>query len=203
MSNKSFPTYDIERTVKDLGYQIIAGVDESARGCLAGPVAACAVRIPIYSLKPLTGLVRDSKKLSAGRREALCKDIVGTCEWGLGVIDNRIIDEVNILEATKLAMRMALKNLGYYEYVLVDGNMTLDINTPQKSIIRGDNLSISIAAASIVAKVVRDNIMIKLHKQYPQYNWKKNKGYGTKEHREAIKEHGPCEYHRFTFKGVK
>jgi len=203
MASNNFPTYDIERSIKDLGYQSIAGVDEVGRGALSGFVMAAAVRIPIYSIKPLTGLVKDSKKLSAGRREALCKDIVDVCEWGVGIIDNQIIDEINILEATKLAMRMALRNLGNYEYVLVDGNMTLEIEEQQKSIIKGDNLSISIAAASIVAKVARDNIMIKLHDQYPQYNWKKNKGYGTKEHRDAIKKHGPCEYHRMTFKGVK
>lgn len=201
--NKSFPTYDIEKSVKDLGYQAIAGVDEVGRGSLSGPVIAAAVRIPIYSIKPLTGLVKDSKKLSPGRREAICKDIVDVCEWGIGMIDNQIIDEINILEATKLAMKMALNNLGNYEYVLIDGNFALDIPTPQKSVIKGDNLSISIAAASIIAKVARDNIMIKLHDQYSQYNWKKNKGYGTKEHRDAIKEHGPCEHHRFTFKGVK
>ena len=201
--NKDFPTYDIERSIKDLGYQSIAGVDEVGRGSLAGFVMAAAVRIPIYSIKPLTGLVKDSKKLSAGRRTAVCKDIVDVCEWGIGIIDNQIIDEINILEATKLAMKMALYNLGNYEYVLIDGNFSLDIPTPQQSVIKGDNLSISIASASIIAKVARDNIMIKLHEQYPKYNWKKNKGYGTKEHREAIKEHGPCEYHRMTFNGVK
>lgn len=202
-TDNNFPTYDIERTVKDLGYQAIAGTDEVGRGSLAGPVVAAAIRIPIYSIKPLTGLVKDSKKLSAKKRESICRDIIDVCSWGLGIIDNKIIDEINILEATKLAMKMALMDLGYYEYALVDGNITLDINAPQQAIIKGDNLSISIAAASIVAKVARDNIVTKQGEEFSQYNWKKNKGYGTKQHRDAIKEHGPCGYHRMTFRGVK
>lgn len=197
------PTYEYEDMIKAKGYNYVVGVDEAGRGPGAGPVVAGAVRIPDYTIPALMGKVRDSKKLSAKRREELFEMITNTCDYGIGIMDNNIVDGINILEATKLAMRKAIGDVKYVDYVLVDGTVELDISLPQQQIIKGDNLSISIAAASIVAKVTRDDIMKMLHNVYPIYGWDKNKGYLTKLHIKAIREYGATEFHRRTFNKVK
>lgn len=195
-------TYEFEDKVKEKGYLYIAGVDEAGRGPGAGPVVASAVRIPDHVIPSLTGKVKDSKKLSPGRREELFEVIINTCDYGVGIIDNRIIDEINILEATKLAMLKAIDDLKFVDYVLIDGTVELNLDLPQQQIIKGDNLSISIAAASIIAKVTRDEIMEMLHNIYPIYGWDRNKGYLTREHIEAIKEYGITGFHRQSFSKV-
>lgn len=196
-------TYEYEDRVKEKGYYYIAGVDEAGRGPGAGPVVAAAARIPDRFIPILAGKVRDSKKLSPKRREELFETITNTCDYGIGIIDNRIIDEINILEATKLAMLKAIDDVRFVDYVLVDGTVVLNTNLPQQQIIKGDNLSISIAAASIVAKVTRDEIMRTLHNVYPIYGWDKNKGYLTKVHINAIREYGATEFHRRSFNKVE
>lgn len=202
MSNK-FPTYEFEDQSKSEGYYYIAGVDEAGRGPGAGPVTAAAVRIPDYYIPVLMGKVKDSKKLSPKKREVLYELITHNCDYGIGVIDNKIIDEINILEATKLAMQKAINDLKYVDYVLIDGTVKVKgIVVPQRQIIKGDNLSISIAAASIVAKVTRDEIMRTLHYVYPIYNWIKNKGYLTREHIEMLQLYGATDFHRKSFRKV-
>jgi ribonuclease HII len=200
----SFATYDIESERIALGFKYIAGVDEAGRGPAAGPVVAAAVCVPNEVLPELFLKVKDSKKLSAKRREELFPIIKEKCDVGVGIVDNNTIDEINILEATKVAMKQALYMMEYVEYALIDGTVVLkDLPFPQEQVIKGDAKSISIAAASIIAKVTRDNLMLALHKEYPIYNWAKNKAYLTKEHCEAIKLYGPCCYHRLTFGKVK
>lgn len=196
-------TYEYEDRAKEKGYCYVAGVDEAGRGPGAGPVVAAAARIPDHIIPTLTGKVKDSKKLSAQRREELFEVITNTCDFGIGIIDNKIVDEINILEATKLAMLKAIDDVRFVDYALIDGTVRLNMDLPQQQIIKGDNLSISIAAASIVAKVTRDEIMKMLHNVYPIYGWDKNKGYLTKYHIEAIKEYGATEFHRMSFNKVK
>lgn len=199
----NFPTYEFEDMLKDKGYSYIAGVDEAGRGPGAGPVVAAAVRIPNAYISTLLGKVNDSKKMRPRAREDMYEVVSHTCDYGVGVIDNRIIDEINILEATKLAMRKAINDLKYVDHVLVDGPVHIkELDVPQQQVIRGDSLSVSIAAASIVAKVVRDDIMMNLHYVYPVYNWIKNKGYLTKEHIKMIRMYGASEFHRKSFRKV-
>jgi len=198
-----FATYEIEEKIKSQGHIFVAGVDEVGRGPGAGNVVAAAVIIPEDYLPKLMGRVKDSKKLSERKREALYEEIIQNCEYGIGKIDNNIIDEINILEATKLAMRDALLCLKNVDYALIDGTVKLhDLWVPQQQVIRGDSKSISIAVASIIAKVIRDEEMRTLHWIYPQYGWIRNKGYLTKEHMEALREYGPCKYHRMSFNRV-
>jgi ribonuclease HII len=198
------PDYSLEREVIKNGFKAVAGVDEAGRGPGAGPVVAAAVRIPREHVNDLLGTeeIRDSKKLSARKRENLYDVITGLCDYGVGIINNDIIDEINVLEATKLAMIAAINSLEYCEYVLIDGNVPLKTHHAQTNIIKGDNISISIAAASIVAKVTRDRIMYDLHEIFPIYDWNKNKGYLTKEHIGAIETYGVTEFHRLSFKRV-
>ena len=189
-----------ERALQAKGCQYIAGVDEVGRGPLAGPVVCAAVIMPLAEADILVG-VDDSKKLSEKKREqlsalikekALCYKIVE--------IDEKTIDEINILEATKLGMKRAIEGLEQKpDVVLTDGNMTIDIPFPQTSVIHGDALSYSIGAASIIAKVYRDHLMDEYAKTYPAYAFEKNKGYGTAAHIQGIKEHGLCPIHRRTF----
>jgi ribonuclease HII len=144
--------------------------------------------------------VKDSKKLSEKKREQLYDEIVSVCDVGLGYVDNEIIDRINILQATIKAMSIAINRIKFVDYVIVDGNMKLDVlGYPYTSIVGGDNKSISIAAASIVAKVYRDDIMTTLHWAYPEYNWLRNKGYLTTEHRKALEIYGPTDLHRMSF----
>lgn len=180
------------------GYKYIAGIDEVGRGPLAGPVYTCAV-----ILDPTVDIlgIKDSKKLSEGMRDALSAEIMSKClAYSIGTASVEEIDEYNILNATKLAMKRAIESLSIKpDYILIDALELDGIEIPQKPIIKGDDLSISIGAASIVAKVERDNYMNMLAKEHPQYLLDKNKGYGTAEHIAAIKEHGIRNIHRKTF----
>ena len=201
MSTKSkFPTYEIEDEIKKHGYINIAGVDEVARGTLVSSVVAAAVIIPDKFISKLMYRVNDSKKLSAKKRDELYDLITDNCDYGIGIISNEIIDEINILNATKLAMKLALDELDAANYALIDGDVVLDdLGFPQQSIIKGDNKSISIASASCIAKVTKDRIMDELHKEYPEYFWNMNRGYGTRLHIEAIERYGITPYHRKSF----
>ncbi|KFZ44472.1 ribonuclease HII [Smithella sp. SC_K08D17] len=194
--NFSMDTF--EKIAYQEGYQIIAGIDEAGRGPLAGPVVAAAVILPPGYLN---SEIKDSKKLSAGKREELYEIInKEAVAIGMMVVDADIIDRVNILQATLQAMRDAVLELpASPDFLLIDGNQRIPILTPQKPIVKGDSLSISIAAASIIAKVSRDRIMEMYHRQFPQYNFQQNKGYGTKEHLDAIKKFGICKIHRKSF----
>ena len=182
-----------------LGFDAIAGVDEAGRGPLAGPVVAAAV---IFPSGYTNGEIRDSKKLTPLKREALYKIIRDDAiSIGLGAIEASTIDRINILQATLAAMKVAVLNLSPQpDYILIDGINNIDIPIQQEAIIRGDSLSVSVAAASIIAKVSRDQLMDRYHVLYPQYNFLKNKGYGTKEHREAVKRYGRCKIHRRSFR---
>jgi ribonuclease HII len=188
-----------ERNAFLRGYRLIAGIDEAGRGPLAGPVIAAAVILPPDYQDPD---INDSKKLSPRMRERLYgiiqRDAVAV---GIGVVEAPVIDAVNILRATLAAMAEAVLTLSPHpDYLLIDGINKLSIDTPQETIIGGDGQSLSIAAASIVAKVSRDRVMEIYHRQFPQYNFLNNKGYGTREHREAIGKYGRCKIHRSSFR---
>ena len=189
-----------ERALLLKGVQYIAGVDEVGRGPLAGPVVCAAVIMPLGDEDIIIG-VDDSKKLSAKKRERLAEEIKNKAiAYTIVEVSEKEIDEINILEATKLGMKRALEALPIPpQAVLTDGNMTLNIAFPQKSVIHGDALSYSIGAASIIAKVYRDGLMVEFAKQYPHYGFEKNMGYGTAAHIQGIKEHGLCPIHRRTF----
>ena len=189
-----------ERALLAKGLQYIAGVDEVGRGPLAGPVVCAAVIMPLDDESIIVG-VDDSKKLSAKKRETLAEEIKKRAlAYTIVEVSEQEIDEINILEATKLGMKKALETLEIApQSVLTDGNMTLNIDFPQKSVIGGDALCYSIGAASIIAKVYRDKIMDDYAKEYPQYAFDSNKGYGTAAHIQAIKEYGLCPIHRRTF----
>lgn len=189
-----------ERALQAKGVKYIAGVDEVGRGPLAGPVVCAAVIMPLEEDALVIG-VDDSKKLSEKKREQLAEEIKSRALcYTIIEIDEKTIDEINILEATKLGMKKAIETLAIPpEIVLTDGNMTIDTHFPQHSVIHGDALSYSIGAASIIAKVYRDNLMDEFAKTYPQYAFDKNKGYGTAAHIQGIKEYGLCPIHRRTF----
>ena len=193
--------YIYEKELIDKGIKLIGGIDEVGRGPLVGPVVAACVILPLnYKLEGLT----DSKKLSEKKREKffeiLQKDAISI---GVGIIDEKKIDEVNIYEATKLAMTEAFNNMKVKpEHVLIDA-MPLELPVPTTSIIKGDAKSLTIAAASVIAKVTRDHMMDELHEKYPYYNFKKNKGYPTKEHVEAINKYGIIKEHRKSYGPVK
>ncbi len=189
-----------ERTLLAQGNTLIAGVDEVGRGPLAGPVVCAAVIMPLDDESLIVG-VDDSKKLSEKKREQLAEEIKKRAlAYTIVEIDEKTIDEINILEATKIGMKRAIETLSITpDVVLTDGNMTIDIAHKQRSVIHGDALSYSIGAASIIAKVYRDNMMDEYAKTYPQYAFEKNKGYGTAAHIQGIKEYGLCPIHRRTF----
>lgn len=201
MSN--YATYEIESELKEKGYEYIIGVDEAGRGCGSGPVVAAACYVPDEMVPELLNKVKDSKKLTEKKREELFPLIRNGCKIGVGVVSNTVIDDINILNATKVAMEEALSHLKQIDYVIIDGTVVLpNIPIPQAQIIKGDLKSISIAAASIVAKVIRDRIMLDLHDIWSFYGWDKNKGYLTKTHIDALRTYGPCEVHRLTFNKV-
>lgn len=189
---------DYEKKLYDKGYNYICGIDEAGRGPLCGPVVAAAV---ILNKGDHIEGVNDSKKLSEKKREALYEIIKQRAvAYSVGIVDEKTIDEINILEATRLAMKKAVEGLSTKpDYALVDAEKKVPIDVAYTPIIKGDALSESIAAASIIAKVTRDHMITEMDKMYPEYNFKKNKGYGTKEHIEAIKKHGLCKIHRKTF----
>lgn len=187
-----------EKVLLNKNFKFIAGIDEVGRGPLAGPVYTAAV-----ILNPEVDIlgIRDSKKLSEKQREQLAKEIKEKCLcYSIGIATVEEIDELNILNATKLAMKRAIEKLEITpEYILIDALKLEEVSIPQISIIKGDDLSVSIGAASIVAKVERDEFMARTSCDYPQYNFSKNKGYGTADHIEAIKKHGACIIHRSSF----
>lgn len=190
-----------EKELSSRGFQLIAGIDEAGRGPLAGPVSAAAVVLNRYS--PIYGL-NDSKKLSKRNRSILEKKIKQEAlAYSVELVGSKTIDKVNILEATKKAMESAIKNLiDLPDYLLIDAEHLQDVRVNQTSIINGDRKSISIAAASILAKEARDKYMIETHQKYPKYGFLHNMGYGTGEHIEALKKYGPCPEHRFSFAPV-
>lgn len=183
--------------------KIICGVDEAGRGCIAGPVVAAAVILPRNFRHDF---LNDSKQLTEKQRNEL-KPIIeaNALAFGIGIIDNHKVDEVNILQATYLAMHQAIEQLKKKpDLLIIDGNRFKPYKTLEhQTIIKGDGKYIEIAAASVLAKTYRDEIMEKLHEEFPDYNWQKNKGYPTIEHRKAVKEFGSCEYHRQTFQLLK
>lgn len=189
---------DYERRLNEEGYKLVCGVDEVGRGPLAGPVVCAAVIMP---LDDLIECVDDSKKLSPKKREVIAEKIKKRAvAYAICRVEAEVIDKINILEATKLCMKNAVESLEVKpDFVLVDGNMTLDINIPQQDVIDGDALIYSVGAASIIAKVYRDKLMEDYDKVYPEYAFAKHKGYGTKVHIQAIKDNGICPIHRRSF----
>ena len=183
------------------GFRVIAGLDEAGRGPLAGPVVAAAVILP--PMKKWVG-VDDSKKLSPEQREkAFSLILQQEAAVGIGIVDAREIDRLNILRASLKAMEQAVQNLPLSpDFLLIDGLHSLTLPLAQRAIPKGDQRCQSIAAASIVAKVTRDRLMVAYHDEYPQYNFAKHKGYGTKEHLQAIRQYGHCPLHRQSFKPI-
>ena len=193
------PDYEFEKAAVNSGFSCICGVDEAGRGPLAGPVCAAAVILPEGAV--IAGL-DDSKKLTEKKREGLYDIIKQTAvaySVAYGTLEE--IETVNILEATYLAMNRAIEGLNVKpDFALIDGNrVPRGIKIPCETIVKGDSKSMSVAAASVLAKVTRDRLMLEYDKKYPEYNFKKHKGYGTKEHTELIKQYGPCEIHRLSF----
>ena len=194
---ESIDNYKYERELREKGITLIAGVDEVGRGPLVGPVvAACCILPEEFHLDGLT----DSKKLSEKKREYFFEEIKKQAiSYGIGIISEKIIDEVNIYEATKLAMKEAINNMSVKpEHILIDA-MPLDLDIPTTSIIKGDLKSITISAASVLAKVTRDRMLVELDKKYPMYDFKSNKGYPTKKHLEAIEKYGILDEHRRSY----
>jgi len=194
---ESIDNYKYERELREKGITLIAGVDEVGRGPLVGPVVAACCILPLeFNLDGLT----DSKKLSEKKREYFFEEIKKQAiSYGIGIVSEKIIDEVNIYEATKIAMKEAINNMNVKpEHILIDA-MPLDLDIPTTSIIKGDLKSITISAASVLAKVTRDRMLVELDKKYPMYDFKNNKGYPTKKHLEAIEKYGVLDEHRRSY----
>jgi len=195
---------DLETKLWKQGFKLVAGVDEVGRGPLAGPVVAACVVFP-KTVESLPG-VNDSKKLSSAKREELFEVILkNALDVGIGIVKEKVIDRMNILNASLTAMWKAIDQLkSPPDFILVDGNQKIpNLSFPQMPVIKGDSLSLSIASASIIAKVTRDRIMLKYHKKYPEFGFDEHKGYSTQLHIEALKTFGPCKIHRQSFKLVK
>ena len=194
---------EIEKSLYDKNYELIAGIDEVGRGCLAGDVVACAIIMPKNLI--IEG-VKDSKKLTEKKRNELYGEILeNAIACGIGRVDAKTIDRINIKESSRVAMKFAVENIRDRDnnnitpdFLLVDAEV-IDLNINQESVIKGDDKSHTIACASIIAKVYRDNLCQDWDKEYPGYNIKQHKGYGTKEHRENIKNIGPSKIHRISF----
>lgn len=197
------PTADMvffENRARGRGFHLVAGIDEAGRGPLAGPVVAAAVMLPLHASLPE---VTDSKLLGARKRERLYQQILCQGDVGTGCVDASVIDRINILQASFRAMILAVQNLPRTpDFLLIDGPYRLPLPILQEGIPRGDRRTLSIAAASIVAKVTRDRMMNEFHRAYPVYGFDRHKGYGTHEHLEALRRYGPCPLHRRTFRGV-
>ena len=191
-----------EKSLWQKDIKLVAGIDESGRGPLAGPVVAAVAIFPPF--KKIEG-IRDSKQLSPSRREQLFEFIIREAlDWGVGIVSERIIEEINILQATRLAMIKAIQDMKTSpEFLLIDGPISLDVDISQKPIIKGDEKSFSIGAASIIAKVLRDRLMRKYHRLFPEYGFDKHKGYGTRKHLDALQTYGPCPIHRRTYEPVQ
>ncbi len=194
--------FDFEEQARIDGYQLIAGVDEVGRGCLAGPVVAAACILD--PTKPVPKGLNDSKKLTAKRRDEITLELrESALAFAIGAVEADEIDEINILEATKKAMTLAIAALQpAAEYLLIDAIQLRNIRLPQKPLIKGDSISYSIAAASVLAKTYRDDLMVKYHDEFPQFGFAGHKGYGAASHFAALREHGPCPLHRRSFRGV-
>jgi ribonuclease HII len=202
IQNSKMDLWFFEKKATAKGYKEIAGIDEAGRGPLAGPVVSAAVILsPAFSV---AGVI-DSKKLSAKKRVQLYQEIYAQAvAVGIGIVDPVEIDRINILQASLLAMSMATNNLRPQpDCLLIDGPFRIPSHLPQNPIAKGDTLSVSIAAASIVAKVTRDRLMEKYNEYYPQFGFPRHKGYPTRAHKEAIRKFGYCPIHRRTFRGVK
>ena len=202
-----------ERKLWKQGYRFIACIDEVGRGTLAGPVVASAVCLDLLK-DSLTRLrmrfprLRDSKKLSPKRREEIYNKVAEhpAIQWGIGIVSEKLIDSMNIFQATKLAMKKAIASLRKktpVDFLIIDGNSSLPVNIPQVSIVKADEKVFSCALASVIAKVTRDRMMLRYHKKYPHYGFNKHKGYGTALHLVKLKKHGPCAIHRRTFSPLK
>lgn len=212
-----YPTLQEEKRLWKKGYKRVACLDEAGRGPLAGPVVAAAtiVKNPKKPYGEQSGKLRnldikDSKKLSPKKREELFKILTNPpaggpqIKWGIGRVSEKVIDKINILEATKLAMKRAVEKLSKKpNFLILDGKMKLDLPISQKSIIKADEKVFSCAVASILAKVTRDKMMERYHQKYPKYGFDRHKGYPTKLHRKMLKKYGPCKIHRKSFKPVK
>jgi len=213
---------NLERRLWQKGFKRVAGLDEAGRGPLAGPVVAAAVsiiancKLKVKSVRSSSSRcdsiiedfkdLKDSKKLSPKKREEFYKILKKNpaIKWGMGKVSEKVIDKINILEATKLAMEKAVKNLGRKpDFLILDGNFKIDSNIPQKPIVKGDEKVFSCAAASVIAKVTRDRIMQSYHKKFPRYCFNKHKGYPTKLHLKMLRKYGPCKIHRMTFGPVR
>ncbi|MDO8663715.1 MAG: ribonuclease HII [Candidatus Wildermuthbacteria bacterium] len=214
-----YATLAEEKKLWKKGYQYVAGLDEAGRGPLAGPVVAGAVVIKNCKFKIKNLKLRDSKQLSAKQREYFYEILTSHKEvrWGIGIVSEKVIDKINILQATKLAMEKAVINLdkkikkqriqktsdrGNFvsiEFLILDGNFKINFSIPQKSIVKGDEKVFSCAAASILAKVTRDRLMMRYHKKYPRYHFDLHKGYGTRLHLKRLKRFGRCAIHRNSF----
>lgn len=200
------PNFQEEIKLRKLGYGRIAGFDEAGRGPLAGPVIACAVVInsKFKNQKAFRG-IKDSKQLSSKKREEFYKAITKNflVEWAIGMVSEKVIDKINIFEATKLAAEKAIQKLRKKpDFLILDGNFKINLDIPQKPIIKADEKIFSCAAASIIAKVTRDRLMEKYHKIFPKYRFDKHKGYGTAFHLKMLKKYGPCKIHRKSFRPV-
>ena len=196
------PDFSHEDILIAKGFGKIAGVDEAGRGPLAGPVAAAAVILPRSFTCPL---LDDSKKLSKKKRDLLYAEITGNPEviWAVATVEADEIDQINILRATHRAMGLALEALKVRpDIALIDGLPVKGLSIEHEALVKGDGLSLSIAAASVIAKVTRDHIMEKIAAEFPLYGFESHQGYGTKKHIEALKHHGPCRYHRRSFQPV-
>ena len=196
------PTHFFEESTRICGFRLIAGLDEAGRGPLAGPVVAAAVILPRKcSFKGL----HDSKLLTESQREQLYEDIAARAlGWSIGLATEKEIDRLNILGATRVAFSRALKSLSPQpDFLLLDAMRLAQVAIPQQAIIKGDRLSVSIAAASVMAKVSRDRLMVECHERYPQYQFHIHKGYPTPEHLNRLALYGPCDVHRQTFKPVR
>jgi len=193
--------YQHDDAFRDKGFSVLAGIDEAGRGPLAGPVVAAAVILP--ASVEIDGL-RDSKKVPEIEREALFLDILSVAlDIGIGIVQHDEIDRINVLQATKLAMKEAVEDLRRLPDALIIDALTLPtVSVKQFSIIKADSKSASVAAASLIAKNVRDVIMLRYHSLYPEYNFRKHKGYGTQEHLRLLNRYGPCKIHRRSFRKV-
>jgi ribonuclease HII len=207
MRNKNHkgPDYQVENELLSRGFKYIAGIDEVGRGALAGPVVAAAVLIPENDMLPVYDGIRDSKEMNAIERETAFEVIIKwAVDIGIGIVSPQIIDEINILGATRRAMRQAISNLSPEpDYLLIDGWPLPRSTISQQGIIKGDKRCFSIACASIIAKVVRDRIMMDFDKTFPHYGFAVHKGYGTRMHLQCLSQNGPVEIHRFSFAPVR
>jgi len=214
----NYPNFREERRLWRKGYSVVVGLDESGRGPLAGPVVAAAVCFRANNIKERFfdkfstenesfPVIKDSKKLFSEKRERIYQFLKQKpeVEWGIGRVSEKVIDKINILEATKLAMERAVKNLEKKigqraDFLILDGNFAINLDRPQESIIKADEKVFLCVIAGIIAKVVRDRIMLRYHKKYPYYGFDRHKGYPTRFHRDMIKKNGFCPFHRKSFK---